>query len=56
MIEAIKFWNEPNNMSHWDFHLDPGWVEFAQMTRLAAQAVRNVTPDLPLVTGRHVAY
>ena len=25
MIEAVKFWNEPNNLSHWDFQLDPEW-------------------------------
>ena len=24
MIEAIKLWNEPNNLSHWDAELDPG--------------------------------
>ena len=24
MVEAVMFWNEPNNMSHWDFELDPG--------------------------------
>ena len=51
MIEAIKLWNEPNNMSHWDFHLDPGWVEFAQMLRLCSQAIRDVKPDLPIVLG-----
>jgi beta-xylosidase len=51
MIEAIKFWNEPNNLSHWDFEIDPGWKEFAQMTRLAARAVRDLCPDLCLVLG-----
>ncbi len=51
MIEAIKFWNEPNNLSHWDFKLDPGWREFSQMIILAAQAVRTVCPELPLVLG-----
>jgi hypothetical protein len=29
MIEAVKFWNEPNNKSHWDLELDPGWSRFA---------------------------
>jgi hypothetical protein len=29
MIEAVKFWNEPNNKSHWDPELDPGWSRFA---------------------------
>ena len=51
MIEAIKFWNEPNNMSHWDFELDPGWREFAVMTRMAAEAVREVCPTLRRVLG-----
>ena len=51
MIEAIKFWNEPNNMSHWDFEVDPGWREFSQMTVMAARAVREVCPDLCLVLG-----
>ena len=51
MIEAIKFWNEPNNMSHWDYGIDPGWVEFAQMIRFAAQEVRQIAPELRLVLG-----
>jgi beta-xylosidase len=51
MIEAIKFWNEPNNLSHWDFTIDPGWREFSRMIILAAEAVRAVRPDLPLVLG-----
>ncbi len=51
MIEAIKFWNEPNNLSHWDFNMDPGWKIFTRMTRLAAEAVRRECPDLKLVLG-----
>jgi beta-xylosidase len=51
MIEAIKFWNEPNNLSHWDFEMDPGWREFAQMTIMAARAVRERCPELCLVLG-----
>ncbi len=51
MIEAIKFWNEPNNMSHWDFGMDAGWVEFAQMVGGAAQTVRALAPHLRLVLG-----
>jgi beta-xylosidase len=51
MIEAIKFWNEPNNLSHWDFQIDPEWKEFTQLTRLAAEAVRRLCPDLRLVLG-----
>jgi beta-xylosidase len=51
MIEAIKFWNEPNNISHWDFEIDPGWREFASMTEMAARAVREMCPELCLVLG-----
>ena len=24
MVEAVMLWNEPNNLSHWDFKIDPG--------------------------------
>jgi len=51
MIEAIKLWNEPNNLSHWDFQMDPEWKEFAEMTRQAATAIRGIHPQLPLVLG-----
>ena len=30
MIEAVMFWNEPNNKSHWDFEIDPDWRMFAR--------------------------
>ena len=51
MIKSIKIWNEPNNLSHWDFLLDPGWSIFASMTRAATKAIRRVRPDLPIVLG-----
>jgi beta-xylosidase len=51
MIEAMKFWNEPNNLSHWDFEMDPAWQEYSHMTRLAAEAVRGLSPHLRLVLG-----
>ena len=51
MIQAIKFWNEPNNLSHWDFHMDPAWQEFTQMTSLAAETVRALCPRLRLILG-----
>lgn len=51
MIEAIKFWNEPNNLSHWDFHMDPEWKEYAAMVGMAADAVRRICPSLKLVLG-----
>lgn len=51
MIEAFKLWNEPNNLSHWDFEMDPEWREFAAMLKTGVQAIRGVCPDLPLVLG-----
>ena len=39
-------WNEPNNMSHWDFDIDPGWTSFAGMAKLAGDAIRAES-DLP---------
>ncbi len=52
MIEAVKFWNEPNNKSHWDFeNLDPEWRLFSDMVRLAGQAVAAENPALTRVLG-----
>lgn len=51
MIEAAKIWNEPNNKSHWDPLLDPEWDRFAEMTRLAGQAIAAENPHLPRVLG-----
>jgi beta-xylosidase len=51
VIEAVMFWNEPNNKSHWDFELDPHWSKFAMMVKLAAEAVRAENPKLIRVLG-----
>jgi beta-xylosidase len=51
MIEAVKFWNEPNNKSHWDPEVDPGWVRYAEMVKLASAAVRAESPQLTRVLG-----
>src|SRR3954470_10015649 len=51
MIEAVMFWNEPNNKSHWDFEIDPEWDLFAEMINQAADAVRVVNPALTRVLG-----
>jgi beta-xylosidase len=52
MIEAVMFWNEPNNKSHWDFeNLDPHWRIFSDMVNLAGQAVASENPQLPRVLG-----
>ena len=51
MIEAIMIWNEPNNKSHWDFEIDPGWQVFAKMVNAAADSIKQVNPRLPAVLG-----
>src|SRR6266566_2103395 len=51
MIEAVMLWNEPNNISHWDFHLDQDWKIFAAMVIAAARAIRRVNPELKIVLG-----
>jgi beta-xylosidase len=44
-------WNEPNNLSHWDFEIDPDWGLFAEMVKLAAGAVRAEAPQMLRVLG-----
>lgn len=51
MIEAVMIWNEPNNMSHWDFDLDTDWTTFAQMARAASAAIAAERPDMLKVLG-----
>ena len=51
MIEAVMLWNEPNNLSHWDFHIDPDWKMFAELALASAAAVRQGNPDLKIVLG-----
>lgn len=52
MIEAVKFWNEPNNKSHWNFvEYDPEWRAFGEMVVLAANAVKAENPALTRVLG-----
>ena len=45
MIEAIKLWNEPNNLSHWDFQMDPKWSKFAEMVQAGGAAMPPKRPD-----------
>ncbi len=40
MVEAVMLWNEPNNLSHWDFEMDPEWTIFSEMVKQAARAIR----------------
>jgi beta-xylosidase len=51
MIEAAMLWNEPNNKSHWAFEIDPEWRTFAEMTKLAAEAVAAENPRMLRVLG-----
>jgi beta-xylosidase len=51
LIEAVVLWNEPNNLSHWNFKLDPGWELFADMIKLASGSIRAANPDLKIVLG-----
>lgn len=51
MIEAVMFWNEPNNLSHWDFELDPDWSIFSRMVRLAGEAVARESQVVRRVLG-----
>jgi len=51
MIEAAMLWNEPNNLSHWDFEMDPEWEQFATMVKLACNAIKAENPNLPKVLG-----
>jgi beta-xylosidase len=51
VIEAVMLWNEPNNMSHWDFEVDEGWKVFAAMARRAGEAIAAENRELPRVLG-----
>ncbi len=51
MVEAVKIWNEPNNLSHWDFELDAGWRIYAETVRRACAALAAERPRLTRVLG-----
>jgi beta-xylosidase len=51
MVEAVMLWNEPNNLSHWDFELDPTWETFSTMVKSASQAIQAERPALTRVMG-----
>lgn len=51
MIEAAMLWNEPNNMSHWDFEIDPEWNIYGDMVKCAANAIKAENPRLARVLG-----
>lgn len=39
-FEYVELWNEANNVSEWDYTLDPGWYRFAEMVGGAAHWAR----------------
>jgi beta-xylosidase len=51
VVEAVMLWNEPNNLSHWNFEIDRGWEIYAKMVNAAADAVRAEQPRLRRVLG-----
>ena len=51
MIEAAMLWNEPNNLSHWDFEIDKDWSAFAHMVKLASAAIEAENSTLTKVLG-----
>lgn len=51
MVEAIMFWNEPNNKSHWWFELDPEWKTFSDMVVQASEAVAAENDHVVRVLG-----
>jgi beta-xylosidase len=44
-------WNEPNNLSHWDFEIDPEWRMFADLVKTSSAAVAAERPGLRRVLG-----
>lgn len=51
MITSLKIWNEPNNVSHWDFLMDPGWSTFREMVQRTVAAIRTHDTRSQLVLG-----
>ncbi|HBG07768.1 MAG: NAD-dependent dehydratase [Geobacteraceae bacterium GWC2_58_44] len=40
-FEYLELWNEPNNLSEWDWTLDPHWTKFGEMIGGAAYWARQ---------------
>jgi beta-xylosidase len=51
VVEAVMIWNEPNNLSHWDFEIDQGWTRFGELVKAASSAIAAERPRLPRVLG-----
>ena len=44
-------WNEPNNLSHWDFEIDRDWSIFGALVKAVGLALQAQNPGLPRVLG-----
>ena len=51
MVEAVMLWNEPNNLSHWDFEIDSDWKIYAGMVRTAAASIAAENSRVRRVLG-----
>ena len=51
MLKSIMLWNEPNNLSHWDFTLDPEWATYAELVRAGTAAIKAERKGLDVVLG-----
>ena len=40
-FEYVELWNEPNNLSEWDWTLDPQWFKFCEMVGGAAHWAKH---------------
>ena len=41
LFEYVELWNEPNNLSDWDWRIDTNWAMFAEMIGAAASWARR---------------
>ena len=55
MVEAVMLWNEPNNLSHWDFEIDPEWRIFSEMVKAGVQRGRRRAAGSAARARRNVA-
>jgi beta-xylosidase len=51
VVEAVMLWNEPNNLSHWNFEIDRDWSVYGQMVNLAADAIKAENSRVRRVLG-----
>ena len=48
LFEHVELWNEPNNLSDWDWRIDTNWSMFAEMIGAAASWARRRTKKVVL--------